>query len=264
MVAAIRSGHVTDRLANLDIGPVNHSRWLTTANRFLRLWVSHHGFAGKEAEHLRLICEYIIGVYYPTWFSYKIHNHWIEGARICLQQLHLTLKQDEQVAKTVLPYLESSAWWAHPEMLLQTLLCSEEREDRRFAVQKIMDVREQAHGSSEDQKQHIRTRCKVHLNKQATGLRDLIIWEDEQMTEPILTRDLSDAVVGNFESTPMTVVSVPVHGQNVERCVKEVTAASKAVYGYARRDGFIRARLAHRELTGGVMVSKKDHAKICL
>ena len=41
-----------------------------------------------------------------------------------------------------------------------------------------------------------------------------------------------------------------------------MSAASEAVYGYDRRDGFIRARLAHRELTGGVTRSKKDHAKI--
>ena len=34
MVTAIRNGAVYVDLANMDIGPVNHSRWLTTANRF--------------------------------------------------------------------------------------------------------------------------------------------------------------------------------------------------------------------------------------
>ena len=34
MVTAIRNGAVSVELANMDIGPVNHSRWLTTANRF--------------------------------------------------------------------------------------------------------------------------------------------------------------------------------------------------------------------------------------
>ena len=34
MVTAIRNGAVSVDLANMDIGPVNHSRWLTTANRF--------------------------------------------------------------------------------------------------------------------------------------------------------------------------------------------------------------------------------------
>ena len=65
IVMAVRSGVLPDRLVNLGIGPVNHSRWLTTANRFLRLWVSQHGFKGKELTNLKLICEFIVGVYYP-------------------------------------------------------------------------------------------------------------------------------------------------------------------------------------------------------
>lgn len=39
--------------------------------------------------------------------------------------------------------------------------------------------------------------------------------------------------------------------------VKEVTAASAAVYGYERRDGFIRGRAAHRELMP-MFCSKQD------
>ena len=55
---------------------------------------------------------------------------------------------------------------------------------------------------------------------------------------------------------------MPVHGQSMERCVKEVTADAEAVYGYDRRDGFIKAMLEHRNITGGLLLSKKDHARI--
>lgn len=48
MVQAIRKGHVPADLALVEIGPVNHSRWLTTANRFLRLYVSQHQFKGRD------------------------------------------------------------------------------------------------------------------------------------------------------------------------------------------------------------------------
>ena len=54
----------------------------------------------------------------------------------------------------------------------------------------------------------------------------------------------------------------PVHGQGVERCVREVTAASEAAFRQDERDGFVMARLAHREKTGGAVKSKKDHAMI--
>ena len=74
------------------------------------MWVSRNVFKGKEAMNLQLIVEYIVGVYYPTWFSYKVRNHWIQGANICLEQLQLTLKQNKKVSDLVYPYLESSAW----------------------------------------------------------------------------------------------------------------------------------------------------------
>ena len=62
----------------------------------------------------------------------------------------------------------------------------------------------------------------------------------------------------------MNVSNISVHGQSMERCVKEVTAAAESVYGYERRDGFIRARLEHRQLTGGLLKYNKDHANIVI
>ena len=52
---AIKNGVVSDMLANLQIGPVNHSRWLTTACRLCRLWVSKHGLKGRVLKNLRWI-----------------------------------------------------------------------------------------------------------------------------------------------------------------------------------------------------------------
>ena len=72
IVQAIRTGIIPDNLANLEIGPLNHSRWLTTANRFLRLYCSEHGHKGSILRNLRLITEYIVGVYYPMWFRIKV------------------------------------------------------------------------------------------------------------------------------------------------------------------------------------------------
>nr|XP_047127618.1 uncharacterized protein LOC124808520 [Hydra vulgaris] len=46
IVTAIRSGVLPENLINLEIEPVSHSRWLTTVNRFCRLWVSIHFLTG--------------------------------------------------------------------------------------------------------------------------------------------------------------------------------------------------------------------------
>ena len=52
---------------------------------------------------------------------------------------------------------------------------------------------------------------------------------------------------------------IPCHAQSCERCVKEVTIASLAVYGDERRDGYIRAKIASRSLVP-INETKKDLA----
>lgn len=140
-------------------------------------------------------------------------------------------------------------------MLLQSLLCSESQEDRCFAVRVILQEREQQAGSETGENLTIRTRRKVHLNREATGLRELIHWEWEgkkfAIAEPILTRDMPADEVRSFEERRMEVPKYPVHGQAGKRAVKEVTAVATAVYGAERRDRWVRARLAHRVVTGG-------------
>src|SRR6218665_4061419 len=56
---AITTGEIPAYLALLKIGPVSHSRWLTTANRFCRIYILKHGFSGKTLINLRLIVEYM-------------------------------------------------------------------------------------------------------------------------------------------------------------------------------------------------------------
>ena len=81
MVCAVRSGNIPIELANLEIGPLCHSRWLTTANRFLRLWASKHRLSGVNLVHLTWIVEFIVVVYFPCWLMIKARPSWIDGPR---------------------------------------------------------------------------------------------------------------------------------------------------------------------------------------
>ena len=83
IVTAIRTGVLPENLINLEIGPISHSRWLTTANHFCRLWVSFHFLTEKNFKNLHLIIEFIVGVYYPCWFQI-CHSQSIEH---CVKQV---------------------------------------------------------------------------------------------------------------------------------------------------------------------------------
>jgi hypothetical protein len=57
---------------------------------------------------------------------------------------------------------------------------------------------------------------------------------------------------------PLRVEYKPIHGQSIERAVKQVTRACKTVYGYEARDGFIRAGIASCQL-----MPKKQEQERC-
>ena len=51
MIKVIRDGRdhqAAKKKANLEIGPVCHSRWLPTALRFSRIWIGHHGLKKRS------------------------------------------------------------------------------------------------------------------------------------------------------------------------------------------------------------------------
>ena len=140
IILAIGTGSVSKDLFLLAIGNVSLARWLTIANRFLKMWVSLHNFKGKNLKNLETIVEFIIKVYYTMWFNIKVAHRVVDGPRHVLMQMHL-VKQISQnsVKNIIIPRVESTAWFAHPENILLSLLASEEEAERRFAVRVILD-----------------------------------------------------------------------------------------------------------------------------
>ena len=156
----------------------------------------------------------------------------------------------------VAPYIKSEAWWAHSESILVSLLCSSDIVERNFGVSQIIKIRERAMGQKG--RERVRERkVPSTFNIEATSLIDLIDWEKENVTEPVFTAHLSAEELMAFRAVPMEEPNYPLHTQSCERTVKQVTEAAASVCGWERRDGFVRARIANRELMP-VFRSKKD------
>ena len=129
-----------------------------------------------------------------------------------------------------MPTVRSSARFAHSECILVTMMCSQDEEERRFALLKIRGEEENMGDRS------VRLRVLPNLNIKRTNLRNLIEWENA--TEPIITCHLTKSQLLEFMRTPMEVEYIPCHTQAIERAVKEVTAAANAVCGEDRRYRF--------------------------
>ena len=138
-----------------------------------------------------------------------------------LQQLRL---QNKAVVNAVLPTVKRSAWYAFSEMLIQTLLCSNNKEERRAGIQKIIDLR----GGNDDifGDLSVRPRKTPSINTSASNLLELIDWFDG-VYEPPLTCKMTLTEIKEFIDKPMQVPQWPCHGQGIERCVKQVMEAAE-------------------------------------
>ena len=210
------SGTLTEDLANQKPGTVVHSRWLNTGSSLLLLWVCKHGLEGDNLKNLELIVKFLVSVYFPMWFQIKVKHSWIEGPRHILNQISLTKLQDQYVQNIIEKYVRSSAWNSHSEIVLQTLLCSQNKIEREFSVNKILEIRK----NLEMGNLATRTYKLPYLNLAATKLTELITWEEAY--EPILTCQMNSRELEMILDCPMVVPYFPIHTQGVERAVKEV------------------------------------------
>jgi hypothetical protein len=73
---AVQSGHCSEALANTEPGKMSHARWLTTANRILRLYIS----TSQPSDELILLAEFVVKVYARIWFAIKTRPSCKNGA----------------------------------------------------------------------------------------------------------------------------------------------------------------------------------------
>ena len=256
LVKAMVLGKLDETILNRLVGNLSHARWLTTAEAILLLQVSEHDLCHEDERKLKLISKWVLQVYLHQFFSIKCNPGIANGPHHLLNLIKLYQGQDCEVKEIVAPYLKSEAWWAHPENLLLSLLCSEKESDRIFAVNQIKLSRSKV--QSKKGKKKIREfRVPSTFDLEADSLISMIHWEEEFISEPSFTIKLSNQQLTEIINKKMNPPDFPCHSQSCERAVKAVTEASGKVCGWDKRDGFIRATMANRELIP-VFSSKKD------
>ena len=117
----------------------------------------------------------------------------------------------------------------------------------------IMKIR----GENEYGDTSVRPRITPKLNLQATSLTNLISWEDTNVYEPVYTCSLPKKNIKDFVSKPCDPPNFLSHSQATECCMKLGKEAAAAVCGPEARDGYIRARIAHRSSLP-IFLTKKD------
>lgn len=80
------------------------------------------------------------------------------------------------------PVIQCSSWFAFSKTVLQILLCSEDREERK--AQEIIKLRNDDEDTPSD-RLSVRTRITPAVNPNATSLLELIDWSDKVNETPL-------------------------------------------------------------------------------
>ena len=240
MCKAVSSGTCSIEMSRREPGTLSHARWLTAANRLLRLYVS----TLHPCENLVTLVTYILKVYAPMWFSIKAHSSCKDGAGHLWQTINNSRYLSDKLKAVIDPVIQRNAYFAHPENMLLCMLSDERKHIRELAMRRILRARSEEYG--------LRVFSIPKLNFAATDYIDLIDWQKTPVSEPpILANNSADDIemfVACGDTPVMDFPKYPCHTQAVERCVKLVTEASSLVCGVKTRDGFIRVRLESRHI----------------
>lgn len=248
---AVITGNCSNDLARRDPGKLNHSRWLTTANRILRLYVA----TTSPSAELKEMAMFIVKVYAPLWFLIKTKPSCKDGARHLWKTVSLSRYLPQKLKKVVDPVIQRNGYFAHPENLLLAVITDENPNMRELGIRRFLKSRQ-------SKATRIRKFEIPKLNFQASNYIDLINWQKVALTPPPILSAYSNAEVEQLikdgDQSALKFDRFPCHTQAVERCVKLVTEASSAVCGQQSRDGFIRSRIESR-MKMPCFNSKKDY-----
>ena len=135
--SAIKSGSCTVDLAIREPGPISHSRWLTTANRVLRLYIS----VESPSEEHHILVGFILKSYMPVWFKIKESKYLTDGPKHVFDLIKSSRFLPENLIKVIDPVIERNAFFAHPENLLLSMIVDERAHIRELGLRRIIKAR---------------------------------------------------------------------------------------------------------------------------
>ena len=233
-------------------GKMCHARWLTTAARICRLYISEI----NPTDELTRLTSYIINVYMPTWLNIHWHHNIKYASQHLLNEIQLINKHcTEEEKKIALHIVNINGFHGHQEMVLTCILASTDEHTRQDAVSKVLAIRRRreeekkaTHKKKVTEKKKVASKKKEavrirklrvpELNFKAARISQLCPWEGANVTEPCITTALSNEELIKFTETPLELPNIPCHSQAVEREVKLTTESSAAVAGINNQQGF--------------------------
>ena len=238
---AVSTGTCSDDIAAMNPGNMHHARWLTTANRLLRLYIA----TPKPTEGLLILVQFIMKVYVPVWFAVKCNPSVTQGAKHLFKMIKESRFLPKKFKVVIEKVIQHNGYFGHPENLLLSMINDDSAAVRELGLRRIIKAREINKNAT------LRMFELPKLRFDANHYYEMIDWQTIKLSEPPMTMalptsEIQEAINSEQKKLCLTV-DFPNHTQAVERMIKLVTEAASSVIGEEARDGLIRARIEGRK-----------------
>ena len=221
--SAVMLGSVDANLEFLEVGGLNHSRWLTLGCRILQFYVAQE----KPTSNLSTLAEFLIKVYFPGWFQIKFDNKITDGPKNYLNILTQVMGFPNKIIHDIaVAVLQRNAYLAHHENILLAMLADNDHNVRLLAVNKILSIRvskKNLDNVSGDEEVDVRKFIISKINKpsNAKTCYSLSSLSLKDMHESPALKRLLNKEIEAFQQHELNLEH-PCHNQAVERHIKLV------------------------------------------
>lgn len=134
IVKTVNTGICNPELSAMDPGRISHSRWLTCANRVLRLYV----YQTSPTIELQTLANYIVKSYAPVWFDIKKNYTVKDGPKHILKVVKITRHPPDNIKKIINPVIQRKAFFCHPENMMLAMIMDEIPHIRELGYRSIL------------------------------------------------------------------------------------------------------------------------------
>ena len=239
-------GSVDANLEFLEVGGLNHSRWLTLGCHILQFYVAQE----KLTSNLSTLAEFLIKVYFSGWFQIKFNNKITDGPKNYLNILTQVMGFPNKLIQGItVAVLQQNACFAHHENILHAMLADNDYNVCLLAVNKILSIRVSKKNLDNvgcDEEVDVKKFIIPKINTNAKTYYSLSSLSLKDMHEPPALKHILNKEIEAFQQHKRNLEH-PCHNQAVERHIKLVSEASAAVAGFKNRDGLIRQKIQSRK-----------------
>lgn len=256
IVTAISEGKVEENLRKTKVGKRHQARWITTASRLARLYVSadeslfqencdeDRSISKKIFKQLKILVTFVVRCYSHVWFTIKQKQYIENGTKNFYLMCRLTRYMGKEERNKIDSVLRNNSHFAHSENVLLAMLSDTNCKIKEKAIDVIFRIRKEKEEedkvkskiqsrSRENKKIRKFVKPEIELNIEAKEYYKMIDLKKRGLSEPPLTLSLKTREeFGQFKPPRYYC-----HNQHIEKKVQLSNKVANTSYDPEKRLG---------------------------